>query len=428
MKCDNCGHKNSPYAIICEKCDTPLKIEENKLLQEKYHNKGKHIDIEERELVQNHSDFNRTRKKVFRVTVLFLFLCLAFFLYFFTNYLLDKGSKEVLNTYSEYMKNSSLALFYFGDNEDLNLLCEKYSNNYGFDYLNIQRNKISKQSRRKMQEELNIYNITSTLVIVKNGVPITSITHISEGESLLKFLQSNELVPHQLEDTSKELESFKESFSSQNPVLLYLPTTYTEEVDKTSKTLSSIAGQYSLEYYEVKGFYLSNKQLMKIMSQLGYSEIQKDLILYIVDGEVVKAIEDTQRSNYFKLLSSYGIIDTSSANYLIKVSGKKFLELIADDKNKQVILIGSNNCASCDRVMPILGQIANQHHIIIYYYNATNSWDVVSSKIKDLGLESGLTNTPFLMIVEKKKILDYVVGLATRDLYLEKLTEVGVIR
>ncbi len=78
--------------------------------------------------------------------------------------------------------------------------------------------------------------------------------------------------------------------------------------------------------------------------------------------------------------------------------------------------------------MPILGQIANQHHIIIYYYNATNSWDVVSSKIKDLGLESGLTNTPFLMIVEKNKILDYVVGLATRDLYLEKLTEVGVIR
>ena len=97
MKCDNCGHKNSPYSIICEKCDTPLKIEENKLLQEKYHKKGKHIDIEERELVQNHSDFNRTRKKVFRVTVFFLFLCLAFFLYFLTNYLLDKGSKEVLN-------------------------------------------------------------------------------------------------------------------------------------------------------------------------------------------------------------------------------------------------------------------------------------------------------------------------------------------
>jgi len=40
MKCKKCGHVNSEYSIICENCNAPLSIEENKALQEKYHNKN----------------------------------------------------------------------------------------------------------------------------------------------------------------------------------------------------------------------------------------------------------------------------------------------------------------------------------------------------------------------------------------------------
>lgn len=427
MKCEKCGHENGPYAIICEKCGTPLKIEENKLLQEKYHDKGKHIDIEEIVEINEAPDFNKTRKKVFKVLVFTIIILIAFLLYFVGSYLLDKGSKEVLDTYSDYMKNSSLALFYFGEEKEIDSLCQNYSKDYGFDYLNIQIHKISQKNKRKMQQELNIYNVTSALVVIKSGVPIVSLPQVEE-EEVLPFLQENELVPKQLGDANEQLEEFKKATSSENPVLLYLPTSYREDIDNSSKALRSISEQYNLEYYEVKGYYLSKKQLMKLMTQLGYSEIQEDLILYIVDGKVEQTVKDTKKKDYFQLLSSYDIIDTSSADYLVSISYNKFLEMMIDEKEKYVILIGSNDCLSCDRVRPILGQLANQNQIVIYYLNATSEWDNISAKVKELGVETGLTSTPFMIIVEKGKILDSAVGFATRSLYIEKLTEMGVIR
>lgn len=426
MKCEKCGHKNNSYSIVCENCGTPLKIEENKFLQEKYHDKGKHIDIEEID-IQDSFEFSRTRKKVFRGILFVTFFVLAFLLYFLTSYLLDKGSKGVLDTYSNYMKNSSLALFYFGQDDEIDTLCHDYSEDYGFDYLNIQINKISKKSRRKIQEELNIYNVTSSFVVVKLGVPIVSMTNI-EKENVLDFLQKNELVPIQLGDSQKQLEEFKKATSSEENVLLYFPTSYHETVENSSKALKSISDQYNLEYHEVRGYLLSKRQLLKLMAQLGYSEIQQDLILFINNGKVEKTIEDTDKKSYFQLLSSYGIIDTSSANYLVTISYDKFLELTSKEKEKQVILIGSDDCVACERVRPILGQIAEQNHIVIYYLKATNKLDDISKKLNELGIEEGLTSTPFMLIVEKSKGIDYIVGQTTKELYVEKLTEMGLIR
>ncbi len=428
MKCESCGHVNSSYSIVCEKCGTPLKIEENELLQKKYHDKGKHIDIEEIEEIHDEPDFNKIRKQVRRMIVFIIVFVLAYLLYFLAIYLLDEGSKEVLNTYSDYMENSSLALFYFGDERELDSLCEDYSKNYGFDYLNIQTNKISKKNRKKIQKELNVYNVTAALVIVKNGVPVASFTQIDEEEKILEFLQINEVIPQYLGDTEAELASFKNAFESENPVLLYFPTSYHNNIENSEESIKSIAEQYDLEYHEVKGYLLSKRQLLKIMSQLGYTEIQEDLILYIVDGKVEKAVTDTEKKSYFKLLSSYGIIDTSSADYLVHISEEQFFELMKDEKSKHVILIGSDDCNYCDRVKPVLGQIANQKQIVIYYLNVSNKGDAISEKVKEMGLETGITNTPFMMIVEKNTILGHIVGPAKKDLYLETLTEMGVIR
>ncbi len=427
MKCEKCGHVNSEYSIICENCNAPLNIEENKALQEKYHNKNHHIDIEDIHNNSNEHDFNHTRKQVFKGVIVVLLLFISFVTYLLVSYILDKESKEVLNRYSEYMKNSTVALFYFGNEEEINQLCEEYSKNYGFDYLNIQAKKISKKKKRQIQKELNIYNVYSTLVITQSGVPITSVTDISSKEELQKFLQKEELISSYLGDTTDSLESFKDAFASDSPVLLYFPTSYHEDVKKSSEQLEAIAEQYALSYYEVSGYLLSKRQLLKLMSQLGYSEIQEDLILYIIDGKVVTTVEDTKKGDYFKLLSSYGIIDTSSANYLINISFSKFQEFLKEDKTKYVILIGSNDCVYCDRVKTMLGQIANQHHLVIYYLNATTNIEDVSKLVEELGVETGLS-TPFMLIFEKGKVLDYVVGPTTKELYVEKLTEMGVIR
>lgn len=433
MKCEKCNHENSEYSIICEKCGAPLNIEENKFLQEKYHNKGRHIDIEEIEKTQNSMDFNTTRKKVFKIIVAFLILLFILLIYGIVNYLVDKESKEMLDSYSYYMKNSSLVLFYFGTNEELDEMCSEYSTSYGFDYLNIKANKITQKNKKKMREELNVYNIMSTLVIVQSGVPIATLSNPQSEEDILSFLQGNELVPMYLGDTEVSLTAFKNALASENPALIYFPTSFSENVEDNSEVLQSIAEQYAIDYYEIQGYFLSKKQLLRLMSQLGFSEIQDDLLIYVMNGKIEKIITDTDKNSdsYFQLLSSYDIIDVSSADYLINISTTQFQEFLEDEKEKHVVLIGSNNCAYCDRVKPILGQIASQYQVAIYYLNVNTSsadWNTISNAIVEMGINTGLTSTPFMLVVEKHTVLDYIVGLATKDFYVESLTEIGVIR
>ncbi len=432
MKCEKCGHDNNKYSVICEKCGAPLKIEENGFLQEKYHHKGKHIDIEEIVKVEK-PDFNETKKKVSRTVIFFLVLFIASFLYLLMNLFLVKGSKETIEKYSNYFHHSPVAVFYFGTEEELDSKLTEYAETYEFDYLNIDARKLTRSRKKKMRKELNIYNMTSTLVVVQSGVPVATFNTTQGEEELLTFLRRQGLIPEKLEEAkvvTSSLETFKNAFSSTEPTLLYFPTKYQEDIEKRSETLKHISSQYGLSYQEVKGYLFSRRQLLRMMSQLGYSEIQKDLILYLRDGKVEKTIvdEEGKMDSYFEMLSFYGIIDTSGADYLKTITDTQFHSYLENKKNKYVILVGTKDCSYCDRVKPILGEIANQHQITIYYYDASSKINEVTSKMESMGVNASISTSPLLLVVEKAKILDYVVGLSTKDLYLEKLTELGVIR
>ncbi len=429
MICEKCGHENNKYSVICEKCGTPLKIENNTFLQEKYHNKGKHIDIEDIEEVQTGNNFEETKKKVSRTVIILIILVIASFLYVIGVLLLDRGSKEVWQKYADYLKNSTVSVFYFGMDEDLDTLLQQYSEDYEFDYLNIKANTLTRIRKKKIREELNIYNMTSTVVVVQSGVPIATHSNVKEKEMLTSLLQEEGLIPEQIEDTSEELAAFREALSSKEPALLYFPTNYREDISKSEEILQSIASEYSFQFYMTKGYLLSKRQLLRMMSQLGYSEIQEDFIVYIHDGKVDKIIAnpEKEKKSYFELLTTYGIIDVSSADYLTTINLSKFHSFLEDQTQKYVVLVGSNECTYCDRVRPILGQIASQNNITIYYLNASENASM-AAEIQELGVEAGLSNLPILMVIEKSKLLDFVVGLSTRELYIEKLTELGVIK
>ncbi len=429
MICDKCGHENNKYSVICENCGAPLKIENNSFLQEKYHHKGKHIDIEDIEEVKTEDRFDETKKKVSRTVIVLIFLVTASFLYVVGVLLLDRGSKETWQKYSDYLKNSTLAVFYFGTEEKLDSLLQEYAKNYEFDYLNISAKKLTQIRKKKIREELNIYNMTSTIVVVQSGVPVATRFGLQDERGVTSFLQEEGLVPEQIEDTEEELSSFKEALASKEPALLYFSTSYRDEIAENEETLHSISSQYDFDFYSVKGYLLSRRQLLRMMSQLGYSEIQDDLLIYIQDGKIEKIIskEEEGAESYFDLLTTYGIIDVSSADYLSNINASKLDAFLKDQTQKYVVLIGANECLYCDRVKPILGQIANQNQIVIYYLNASEN-NLIASKLQALGVEAGLTNLPLLLIIEKSQLLDSVVGLSTKEFYIEKLTELGVIK
>lgn len=429
MKCDKCNHENSIYNIICEKCGAPLKIEENFILQEKYRIKGKPIEIEDLEKTQKMPDFNNTRKKVSKVVIFIIIALIVSLFYYLYCFLVDNNSKKLITEYNNLMKNSSLTLFYFGNNEKLNEIANTFSTNYDYNYLNIRTNDISSRKKNSIRKELNIYNVSSTFVIVRNGVPIVNSTNIKSGDELISFLQDNQLIPQVLEDTTVVLESFKGIANIDEATVIYLPTSYSDDIEKNDKILDTLSKQYNFSYQRINSYLLSKKQLLKIMSQLGFSEIQKDLIIYVMDGQIVKIIEDTATdgNSYFHLLSNHDIIDVSSKNYLININIGKF-ESLVKDKNKNVILIGTDTCTYCDRMRPILGQIAYQYNISIHYLNASTDLNKVSGIIKEIGYKEGLTSTPFLLVVENGKYIDSVIGLSEKTLYVDTLSEVGVIK
>lgn len=429
MKCDKCSHDNSEYSIICEKCSAPLKIEKNEFLQEKHREKGIHIDIVDLEKTQKMPDFNHTKKKVSKVMIFFFAILLIITFYYLYCFFIDNNSKKLIDEYHGIMKDSTLAVFYFGDNKEINEKCQIYSTNYDFDYLNIKTSDISLRKKNEIRKNLNIYNLTSTFVIISNGVPISTITNVKSSEELLNYLQNNNLIPLVLGDTSTVTNDFKISITSEDGLLIYLPTSYKEDIEETDKVLVNISSQYNFNYKKIDAYLLSRKQLLKIMSQLGFSEIQEDLLIYVNSGNIVNVIEDTatDENSYFKLLTNYDIIDISSKDYLINISTSKFESLIKE-KNKNVILIGTNNCNYCDRVKPILGQIAYQYGFSIYYLDATKDLNKISDLIKESGYSNGVSSTPFLMISENKKIVDCIIGLSDKKLYIDKLTEIGVIK
>lgn len=428
MKCDKCGHDNSVYSIICEECEAPLKIEKNLVLQDKYRNKGEHIDIDDIEKTQKMPDFNHTRKKVSKVVLFIIMLFTISLFYYLYCFLVDNHSKKLINEYNNLMDNSSLSLFYFGNDNKLNELASTYSKNYDYDYLNMRTSDISSRKKKSIRKDLNIYNLSSTFVIVKEGVPIATTSNINE-EELIKFLQYNQIIPLTLGDTTDVLNSIKEISNMEEATIIYMPTSYSDNIETNNEILTNLSKQYNFKYENINAYLLSKKQLLKVMSFLGFSEIQEDLIIYVLDGKVVKVIVDTatDENSYFHLLSDYDIIDISSENYLVKINLNKF-ENIIKDKSKNVVLICTDANLYCERVRPILGQIAYQYNISINYLNVTNDLTNISNLIKSIGYKDGLTSSPFLIVVENNKYIDSVIGLSDKTLYVDKLTEIGIIK
>lgn len=425
MICKKCGHIINDEDKTCESCGTPIDFEKEEKVSPK---KGKHIDIEDIEEEKEALSFNETKRGV-RNFLLFLLLgVIIIAAYILGSYILDNAYSKVFDKYEDIFKYSKLGVIYIGNNEKISELCNDYSLNYEFDFVYLEKNKISKSKKEKLKKELNVYNVNSTIVIVQDGVPISSAVVKNEDE-LVTYLQKHKVIPTIISDTNDTLSDYKEAISSVDETIIYIPTTLRDNTKEKSKIIAKISNDNNLKYYEIDGYLLSYKQLKSIMSQLGFSEIQDDLLLYVRNGEILYTLDadETSEKYYFQLLANRGIIDVASGEYLVTISSNKFKAMI-QEKDKKVIFITVDSCKYCDNVQSILSQIAKIEKIEIYYLDATDEVDEVSNLIVDLGYKDGLTITPFVVIVENNKYIDSIIGLADKELYMNKFIEYGVIK
>lgn len=429
MKCEKCGFEIKKLSNNCDNCGAPLLNSTETVDEIKSYKKGKHIDIEDIVAEKKPKSFNQTKRNV-RNFLIFLFLIIIIAVVYLIGVLLtDLFSQEMFDKYEDIMEHSTLALVYLGNDESIDEACVEYSTNYGFDYLNIDVKNISYAKKKMLRRELNVYNLTSTLVVVQEGVPISHYSKLENVEQLTNYLQTDNLIPMVIEDTEDTLNTYQSAMKAKEDTIIYLPTTYESDTDDKGKAIMKISEENDLIYTEVKGYILSNRQLIKIMSDLGFSTIQSDLIVYVSEGKVVSVLEASEKSEseYFHLFSNRGIIDVTSGDNLEEISRTEFSNIL-DKNDRSVIFISENNCSYCERVKPILGKIASQNNLKIYSLDATKNKDKISDMIKDIGYKDGLTNTPFVLIVDNGKYIDSIVGLADMDLYTNKFTEYGVIK
>lgn len=425
MVCKKCGHKLSSVDKVCDNCGTPIELEKEENVISK---KGKHIDIEDITEEKDALSFNETKRGV-RNFLLFLLLGVILLVgYIVGSFILDKAYASVFAKYEDVLKYSKLGIIYIGNNNEISEICNEYSLNYEFDFVYLEKNKISKSKREKLKKELNIYNVNSTVVIVQDGVPISS-SIVKNKEELVTYLQKNRVIPEIISDTNDTLSNYKEAISSKEEAIIYLPTSLTDDTKEKSEVISKISKDNNLNYFEVDGYLLSYKQLKNIMSQLGFSEIQDDLLLYVRNGEILYILDadKTSEKYYFQLLANRGIIDVTSGEYLVTISSNKFKTMV-EEKGKHVFFITFDSCKYCDNVQSILSQISKTENIEIYYLDATKEKEEVSNIIINLGYKDGLTITPFVLIVENNKYIDSIIGMADKDLYTNKFTEYGVIK
>ena len=427
MKCDICGKDNSKYDIVCAECKAPLNIESNVFLKEKYKEKGKHIEIEEIEPKEEKISFNDTRKTVSKVIVSVITVIALFLIYVSYSVFMVRQSGKLMREYNTLMKESPLLLIYFGQESSIDEMCQLYADNYDFDYLNIDASKLTRNKKKKVRSDLNIDNLDTTLVIVKNGSPVANIFGTKDTEEITKFLFNNDIVPLLFSDTKPILEKMNTALFSDKKMVIYLETRYTENREGKLAILNTLSDEYSFDFVSVEGFYLSKKQLLKIMSQLGYSEIQDNMFIYVYERKIVRTIDDTgsNEDSYFELFSSYDIIDRENEEYLTFITGNEF-EMLAKGKEKRVIIIGVDT-AYCERIKPLAGNVALSNKIDIYYYNTSKDKDKTTGIIRELGY-AGDTTYPLTIIVEKGKIIKYMIGLVDKQLFTDTLIEYGVIR
>lgn len=427
MKCDVCGHENSKFDIVCAECKAPLNIDSNEFLKEKYKEKGKHIDIEEIEYKEKKTSFNDTRKSVLKAIIAIITVCGLFLLYLSYVFFVEKQSSKLMREYNSLMKDSPLLLIYFGQEVKVDELCQTYADNYDFDYLNIDASKLTRNKKKQVRSDLNIDNLDTTLVVVRNGTPVANIFGTKDTAEITRFLFNYDLIPLLISDTAPILEKLNTALLSEEKTVIYLETRYAEDRETKIDVLNAFSEQHPFDFISIEGFYLSKKQLLKIMSQLGYTEIQNNLFIYVYEGKIIKSIVDTasDANGYFELFSFYDIIDGAGEEHLAYINSSEFEELV-NSKEKNVIIIG-NGTTYCERIKPIAGSVASYHKIKIYYYDANNDRDKTVKIIQEMGYTGEIT-FPLTIIVEKGKIIKDMIGQVDKQLFTDTLIEYGVIR
>lgn len=325
--------------------------------------------------------------------------------------------------------SSDTKVLYISNKDNYSKYPSELFEKYEINYMYIDSTNLSVLEKTKIEKLVNNKNLSNIIVIFDKGKIISNIIDYKTEDELNIFLQKYNIIPKIIGDTNGILDSAKELINTDFSIL-YLPYKYTEEIEKQDNILSEISNEYNINYKKIDAYLLSYTQQEKLNLLLNISSVENQIIILIKDKKIIGSIREIEnKNNYLNKLNDYKFINRVE-DYIEYINYERFEEIL-NSNNKNIILIGKNECKYCDDVISTLIPIVVNSNISINYLNIeTFDSDIskkVESKLIDLGYSDGFT-TPLTIITESNKLLDYIIGLSSEKYFIDIFTENGIIK
>ena len=360
-----------------------------------------------------------------RILILIFFLLFIIILICFLLFTIDNNFVKDIK---EFIKNDTKVL-YISDEENYSNYPIDLFKKYEIEYLYINSTKLSNIDRTKIKEITNSNYFSNIIIIYKNGKIIDAIIEYDTKESLINFFQQNELIPEIIGDNSKILETVNELLTTEYS-LIYLPYKTLNEIDNQDKILKKICSDYEINYKKIDAYLLGQNQQNKLNSILQISTVEDQIIILVKDEKIIGSIRGiNSKKNYLNELKKFNFIE--EIGYFITHINLNEFNVLLKNNEKNIIIVGKDDCKYCDQVNETLNNIAINNDIKINYINVgkidSSVAIEVEEKLSEMGYSDGFT-TPITLIVENNKLLDYIIGSSNSEYFIDIFTENGIIK
>lgn len=351
-----------------------------------------------------------------------LFILLA--IVFFSSCALLRNNK-IIKTINSFIRQD-IKILYISNVDKYKSYSIEIFEKYDINYLYIDSNNLSEIEKISLSKFINKDELTNIVVLYKAGKNIDSICFSKESE-LNEFLKKYDLIPEVIGDNSNIINQVSESIKVDN-LILYLPYTMSSEIEKQDLLLKKLAEKYSINYKKVDAYLLSNVQKDKLNSLLEISLVEDQIILFIKDESIIGSIRgNITEDEILNKISDIKFVDDRTK--LTSIDYEEF-ERILNNSNKSIVTIVKDDCKYCDDLINVFNNILNSYNININYINIQNEETELSRKVDEylntLNYDDTFT-LPITLIIEKNKVIDYIIGCSSVNYFVDIFTENGII-
>lgn len=361
-------------------------------------------------------------KKIWTVVLLILLLIIFFSLLILTR------DNQLIKNVKEFIQNDTKIL-YITDKQNYSKYPIDLFEKYDIEYLYINSDNLSAIEKSKLEKIINSKYLSNIIVVFDNGKLKDAIIEFENEDHLNNFLIKHEIIPEIIGDNSSIISDVNKLLDTEFS-LIYFPYEQSDTVDYQNTILKEISSEYNINYKKINAYLLSKTQKNKLNSILKISSVEDQIVILVKDRKIIGSIRGVNnKKNYLNKLDSFKFID-SIDSYITYISYAEFKNILNKD-DKSIMVIGKEDCKYCDEVLKELNDIAINYDININYINVGKMDSDISLDVEktlsNLEYNDGFT-TPLTIIVEKNKLLDYIIGSANEEYFVDIFTENGIIK